>query len=107
MRTIVIGGGAAGCYAAIHAAYNGERVLLIEKNKTIGKKLRITGKGRCNLTNDCDLDTLMKNIPCGGRFLYSAFAACSPRDVMAYFENLDFVIFLSNCLWHHQLDLLR
>ncbi|MBE6851613.1 MAG: NAD(P)/FAD-dependent oxidoreductase [Ruminococcus sp.] len=88
MRTIVIGGGAAGCYAAIHAAYNGERVLLIEKNKTIGKKLRITGKGRCNLTNDCDLDTLMKNIPCGGRFLYSAFAACSPQDVMAYFENL-------------------
>ncbi len=88
MKTIVIGGGAAGCFAAIHAAYCGEQVLLIEKNKTIGKKLRITGKGRCNLTNDCDLDTLMKNIPCGGRFLYSAFAACSPQDVMAYFENL-------------------
>ncbi len=88
MKTIVIGGGAAGCFAAIHAAYCGEQVLLIEKNKTIGKKLRITGKGRCNLTNDCDLDTLMQNIPCGGRFLYSAFAACSPQDVMAYFENL-------------------
>ncbi len=88
MKTIVIGGGAAGCFAAIHAAYYGEQVLLIEKNKMIGKKLRITGKGRCNLTNDCDLDTLMKNIPCGGRFLYSAFAACSPQDVMAYFENL-------------------
>lgn len=88
MKTIVIGGGAAGCFAAIHAAYCGEQVLLIEKNKMIGKKLRITGKGRCNLTNDCDLDTLMKNIPCGGRFLYSAFAACSPQDVMAYFENL-------------------
>lgn len=88
MRTIVIGGGAAGCFAAIHAAYCGEEVLVIEKNKQIGRKLRITGKGRCNLTNDCDLDTLMQNIPCGGRFLYSAFAACSPQDVMAYFENL-------------------
>ncbi len=88
MKTIVIGGGAAGCFAAIHAAYCGEEVLLIEKNQSIGKKLRITGKGRCNLTNDCDLDTLMQNIPCGGRFLYSAFAACAPQDVMAYFENL-------------------
>lgn len=88
MKTIVIGGGAAGCYAAIHAAYAGQKVLLIEKNPVIGKKLRITGKGRCNLTNDCDLDTLMQNIPCGGRFLYSAFAACSPQDVMAYFEGL-------------------
>ncbi|MBQ8010728.1 MAG: NAD(P)/FAD-dependent oxidoreductase [Oscillospiraceae bacterium] len=88
MKTIVIGGGAAGCYAAIHAAYAGEEVLLIEKNPVIGKKLRITGKGRCNLTNDCDLETLMQNIPCGGRFLYSAFAACSPQNVMAYFEGL-------------------
>ncbi|MBE6848640.1 MAG: NAD(P)/FAD-dependent oxidoreductase [Ruminococcus sp.] len=88
MRTLVVGGGAAGCYAAIHAAYAGQQVQLIEKNGAIGKKLRITGKGRCNLTNDCDLDTLMQNIPRGGRFLYSAFAACSPQDVMAYFESL-------------------
>lgn len=88
MKTIIIGGGAAGCYAAIHAAYLGDEVLVIEKNKQIGKKLRITGKGRCNLTNDCDLETLMRNIPCGGRFLYSAFAACSPQDVMAFFEGL-------------------
>ncbi len=88
MKTLIIGGGAAGCFAAVHAAYCGQQVLLIEKNKSIGKKLRITGKGRCNLTNDCDLDTLMRNIPCGGRFLYSAFAACSPQDVMEYFERL-------------------
>lgn len=88
MKTLIIGGGAAGCYAAIHAAYAGQKVQVIEKNPVIGKKLRITGKGRCNLTNDCDLDTLMQNIPCGGRFLYSAFAACSPQDVMAYFESL-------------------
>lgn len=88
MKTIVIGGGAAGCYAAIHASYAGDSVTVIEKNDRIGKKLRITGKGRCNLTNDCDLETLMQNIPHGGRFLYSAFAACSPQDVMAYFEGL-------------------
>ncbi len=88
MKTIIIGGGAAGCFAAIHAAYCGEQVLVIEKNQQIGKKLRITGKGRCNLTNDCDMETLMRNIPCGGRFLYSAFAACSPQDVMAFFESL-------------------
>ncbi len=88
MKTIIIGGGAAGCYAAIHAAYMGQLVTLIEKNNRIGKKLRITGKGRCNVTNDCDLETLMQNIPHGGRFLYSAFAACSPQDVMAFFEGL-------------------
>ncbi len=88
MNTIVVGGGAAGCFAAIHAAHAGEQVTVIEKNHRIGKKLRITGKGRCNLTNDCDMETLMENIPHGGRFLYSAFAACSPQDVMAYFEGL-------------------
>lgn len=88
MKTIVIGGGAAGCFAAVQAAYCGEQVLVIEKNNRIGKKLRITGKGRCNLTNACDSDTLMQNIPRGARFLYSAFAACSPQDVMAYFEGL-------------------
>ncbi len=88
MKTIIIGGGAAGCYAAIHAAYRGQQVTVIEKNNRLGKKLRITGKGRCNVTNDCDLETLMQNIPHGGRFLYSAFAACSPQDVMAFFEGL-------------------
>ncbi len=88
MKTIVIGGGAAGCFAAIHASYAGDRVTLLEKNDRIGKKLRITGKGRCNLTNDCDLETLMQNIPHGGRFLYSAFSALSPQDVMSFFEGL-------------------
>lgn len=88
MKTIIIGGGAAGCFAAVQAAASGEQVLVIERNDRLGKKLRITGKGRCNLTNNCDTDTLMQNIPNGGRFLYSAFAACSPQDVMAYFEGL-------------------
>nr|MDE5738399.1 aminoacetone oxidase family FAD-binding enzyme [Oscillospiraceae bacterium] len=88
MRTVIIGGGAAGCYSAIHAAKAGQEVILIEKNKYLGRKLRITGKGRCNLTNNCDLETLMQNIPRNARFLYSAFSACSPQDVMQYFENL-------------------
>lgn len=88
MRTVIIGGGAAGCYSAIHATKAGQEVILIEKNKYLGRKLRITGKGRCNLTNNCDLETLMQNIPRNARFLYSAFSACSPQDVMQYFENL-------------------
>lgn len=88
MTTIIIGGGAAGCFAAVQAAALGEKILLLERNDRLGKKLRITGKGRCNLTNDCDRETLIRNIPNGGRFLYSAFAACSPQDVMTYFEGL-------------------
>ena len=88
MKTLIIGGGAAGCFAAVQAAALGEQVVILERNDRIGKKLRITGKGRCNVTNNCDMDTLMQNIPHGGRFLYSAFAACSPQDVMAYFEGL-------------------
>ena len=88
MKVLIIGGGAAGCYSAVHAAVQGHEVILIEKNKQIGRKLRITGKGRCNLTNNCDRETLMKNIPRNGKFLYSAFAACNPQDVMTYFEGL-------------------
>ncbi|MBE6875649.1 MAG: NAD(P)/FAD-dependent oxidoreductase [Ruminococcus sp.] len=88
MNVIIIGGGAAGCFSAVHAAALGHEVILIEKNKTIGKKLRITGKGRCNLTNNCDIETLMNNIPRNSRFLYSAFASCNPQDVMNYFEGL-------------------
>ena len=88
MNTLIIGGGAAGCYAAVHAAALGEHVTVVERNDRLGKKLRITGKGRCNLTNNCDMQTLLQNIPCGRQFLYSAFAACTPQDVMAYFEGL-------------------
>lgn len=88
MNTVIIGGGAAGCFAAVQAAALGETVTVIEKNDRIGRKLRITGKGRCNVTNDCDLTALMANIPRGGKFLYSAFSACSPQDVMAFFEKL-------------------
>lgn len=84
--TIIIGGGAAGCYAAVHAAKRGRRVLLLEANNRIGHKLSITGKGRCNVTNACEQETLTANIPRNPRFLYSAFANCMPSDVMAFFE---------------------
>ena len=83
---IVIGGGAAGMFAALHAARQGSRVLLLEKEDRLGKKLLITGKGRCNVTNDCSAQEVMANIPRNGRFLFSALDACDPAAVMAFFE---------------------
>lgn len=85
---IVVGGGAAGMTAAIFAAQNGADVLLLEKNERLGRKLAITGKGRCNVTNNCDLQTLLENIPNNARFLYGAFSRWSPQDTMAFFESL-------------------
>lgn len=84
---IVIGGGPAGMFAAITAASRGSRVLLLERNDRLGKKLLITGKGRCNVTNDCDESEVLKNVPRNGRFLYSALAACPPAKVMEFFEK--------------------
>lgn len=86
--TIIIGGGAAGCVAAVLAARLGKSVLLLEKNDRIGRKLRITGKGRCNVTNNCSNDELMRNIPVNGRFLYSAFSGFGTADTMSFFEEL-------------------
>lgn len=83
---IIVGGGAAGCFAAIAAARRNRSVLLLDGNDRLGHKLSITGKGRCNVTNACDMDTLMANIPRNGRFLYSAFSGCMPQDVMDFFE---------------------
>lgn len=84
----VIGAGAAGLMAAGRAAERGHSVTVFEKNNIAGKKLRITGKGRCNITNNCDMDTLMSNIPGNGRFLYSSFNLFSNCDVMNFFENM-------------------
>lgn len=84
---IVIGGGPAGLMAAITAAAAGQNVMLIEKNGRLGKKLLITGKGRCNVTNNCSVDEVLKNIPRNGRFLYSALNAFTPEDVMNFFER--------------------
>lgn len=83
---IVIGGGAAGIYAAIHAAKLGSRVLLLERNDRLGKKLLITGKGRCNVTNQCSAGEVLQNVPRNGRFLYSAMDAHDPQAVMTFFE---------------------
>ena len=84
---IVIGGGAAGLYAAIHAARRGSRVLLLERNDRLGKKLLITGKGRCNVTNDCSAQEALQNIPRNGRFLYSAMENHPPKAVMDFLEG--------------------
>lgn len=85
---VVIGGGAAGCMAALTAAERGVRVLLLERNQKIGRKLYITGKGRCNVTNCCDVEGCMANIPHNGRFLYSALSQFEPKQVMEFFEGL-------------------
>lgn len=84
---IVVGGGPAGMMAAHTAALYGRQVLLLERNSRLGKKLLITGKGRCNVTNNCDVNTLIANLTANERFLYSAANQFSPEDVMAYFES--------------------
>lgn len=84
---IVIGGGPAGMFAAITAAQQGCRVLLLEKNDRLGKKLLITGKGRCNVTNHCDEREVLQNVPRNGRFLFSAMAAYPPEKIMQFFEH--------------------
>lgn len=86
-KVIVIGGGAAGMMAAISAAKCGAKVTLLEKNEKTGKKIYITGKGRCNVTNACDPDELMKKVVTNPRFLYSAFSVFSNLDVMNFFEE--------------------
>ena len=84
---IVIGGGPAGMFAAITAAARGQKVLLLERNDRLGKKLLITGKGRCNVTNDCTSEEILQNIPKNSRFLFSAMAAFPPRKIMDFLEE--------------------
>lgn len=84
---IVIGGGAAGMVSAITAARSGSRVLLLERNGRLGKKLLITGKGRCNVTNDCSAEEALQNVPRNGRFLYSAMTAFPPERAKTFFEE--------------------
>lgn len=85
---IIIGGGAAGCFAAVHASRYGKSVLLFEKNEKLGRKLRITGKGRCNVTNNSDVQEHMKNIPVNQRFMYSAFSVFDAYNTMDFFEEI-------------------
>ena len=84
---VVIGGGAAGLMCALTAAQRGLNTALLEPNQKLGRKLRITGKGRCNLTNNCDVRQFMANIPGDGRFLYSAVNRFGMAEVMAFFEQ--------------------
>ena len=84
---IVIGGGPAGMMAAITAAKLGNRVLLLERNGRLGKKLLITGKGRCNVTNDCTAQEVLQNVPRNGRFLFSAMTAFAPEQTKTFFES--------------------
>lgn len=86
-RVIVVGGGAAGMMAAIRAAELGNQVLLLEKNEKLGKKIYITGKGRCNLTNACDTEELFGNVPRNAKFLYSAFYTFSNWQTISFFEE--------------------
>ena len=85
---VVVGGGAAGMMAAVYAAERGARVTLLEPNERLGKKLNITGKGRCNVTNNADVQTLLTNVPRNGKFLYSAFSRFDGRDAMAFFASI-------------------
>ena len=86
-KVAVIGGGAAGMMAAIHAAYMGAEVTLYEKNDRLGKKLRITGKGRCNVTNDSNTEEFLQNVPTNPRFLYAALNRFSTADTVDFFEG--------------------
>lgn len=84
---IIVGGGPAGMFAAITAAQRGQKVLLLEKNDRLGKKLLITGKGRCNVTNNCQAQDVLLNVPRNGKFLYSAMNSYPPERVIDFFEQ--------------------
>lgn len=84
---VVVGGGPAGMFAAITAARRGEKVLLLEKNDRLGKKLLITGKGRCNVTNNCTSREVLENIPRNGKFLFSALQAFPPASIISFLES--------------------
>lgn len=85
---LIIGGGAAGMFCAAAAASRGVKVKICEHNKSLGRKLGITGKGRCNLTNNCDSETVLKNVTGNPRFLYSCLSRFTPADTMNFFEEL-------------------
>lgn len=88
MNVIVVGGGAAGLMAAGAAGRQGHTVTVVERNPRPARKVMITGKGRCNVTNNCTVDTFIQNVPENGRFLYSALNGFTPQDAMALFEDL-------------------
>lgn len=86
-KVLIVGAGAAGLMASAFASQNNNDVILLENNKTVGKKLKITGKGRCNLTNNCSVDGFLKNVVKNRKFLYSAISKFSPQDTIDFFEK--------------------
>ena len=87
MKVVVVGGGPAGMMAAITAAENGNKVILLEKMNSLGKKLLITGKGRCNITNNADMEEYVKNIPGNSKFLYSSFNSFNNTNIVNFIEE--------------------
>ncbi len=86
-KVLIVGGGAAGMFASVFAAKHGHEVHVFEKNEKLGKKLYITGKGRCNLTNACDMEELFQSVCTNAKFLYSAFYGFTNQDVIRFFEE--------------------
>ena len=84
-KVLIVGGGAAGMFASIFAARNGNEVHVFEKNEKLGKKLFITGKGRCNITNAGDMENLFENVVSNRKFLYSSFYSYTNEDVISIF----------------------
>ena len=85
---IIVGGGAAGLFCAVQTAWQGKSVLVVEHSEKCGKKILITGKGRCNVTNNCDAETVMKNIPRNSKFMFSSLNNFKSEDTMSFFECL-------------------
>lgn len=88
MKVVVIGGGAAGMVAAIMASRKGHQVIIVEKMRSLGRKLSITGKGRCNITNAIEMENFIKNVPGNGKFLYSAFNQFTNEDAIKFFNEI-------------------
>lgn len=87
MKVVIVGGGPAGIIAAISAAQSGDNAVIIEKNNSLGKKLLITGKGRCNITSSVDIEEFINYIPGNGRFLYSCFQNFTNKDIINLIEK--------------------
>ena len=88
-KVLIVGGGAAGMLASVYAARNGNEVHVLEKNEKLGKKLYITGKGRCNVTNACETEELFPAVMTNSKFLYSAFYSYGSQDIMDFLEEAD------------------
>lgn len=87
MKVIIVGGGPSGMLAAISSAQNGNKVIILEKNNFLGKKILVTGKGRCNVTSSIEMEEFIKNIPGNGKFLYSAFQNFTNKDIINLLEK--------------------